>query len=713
MKLLAHLLAAALLTQVAASASTVLHVSPQGSDSGKGTEASPFLTVGRARDEIRALKKSGKAGPVDVVLAPGRYPVTSTITFSQEDSGKEGAPITYRAAEPGKASLIGAQAIPLTKFKKVTDPAIVGRLAPEARGNVVALSVKDAGLTHANRFPDKFDGGGGIFELFDSGGRMPLSRWPNEGYTTMKTVLQVGDKNVPGIFQYSDERPARWVKNPNVWLKGQWRVGWEDPAIKVASIDAGNTTITFAVGLPNGIGSKYARPAGSGKEPWAAINLLEEIDRPGEWALDFSTGTLYVWPREGNSELIVTQLDQPLIEVNGASDLRFENLVLEHSLGDGIVMEDVDRCLVAGCTVRDIAGRGIVVHGMHSGVLSCDVHDVGSGAIYISGGDRKTLTKSENFVINNHVHHYGQLNRQYSAGVHVGAMGNNAGGNQLRDAVGIRIANNVLHHAPRDAFFYSGNDNVYEFNEVYYCGYDTKDTGAWYSWLDWTMRGNVIRYNYVHDTIGGVNPDDGASGNLAYGNVFVGPNVGVWIASGPDNTIRHNVFVKDEGAVFAIDDRGVGRGYATNRRLIDRVLEVNPSAEPWASAHPEVATMLDNRPELPWRTKFIGNLIVSKNPAPTMNKMSAASQAIDGILEERDNLTVAEDPGFVDAAARDYRLKPESEVFSKIPGFEPIPFEKVGLYIDGYRKELPDEEQRMRSPEHSPYPATQEKAFGT
>lgn len=700
-------------------AGTVIHVAPDGKDTASGKADAPFQTIERARDEIRTLKAKGSPGPVTVELAPGTYPVAETIAFGPEDSGTEAAPISYRSASGRSAVLKGARTIPLSQFQKVTDPELVARLDESARGNVLSLSIQEGGIAHGGPFPLVFRDRGGIFELFDANGRLPLSRWPNEGYTTMGPVLSMGDKNVGGVFQFKDDRVLRWLKNPDVWLKGQWRVGWEDPAIRVQTIDAGNRTITFAAGIPNGIGSKYHRPTdgspiGSGKEPWAAINLLEEIDKPGEWAIDFSSGTLFVWPREGTSELVITQLAAPLIAVKGASWLRFENLTLEHSLGDGLVMEGVDHCLAAGLTVRNIAGRGIVLDGTNSGILSCDVNNIGEGAIYVAGGDRKSLTMSNNFVINNHVHHYGLLKRQYSAGIHVGTMDNPAGGNMVRDALGIRIAHNVMHHAPRDAFLYSGNDNIYEFNEIYYCGFDTKDTGAWYSWLDWTMRGNVIRYNFVHNTIGGVNPDDGASGNLAYGNVFVGPNVGVWIASGPDNIIRHNVFVKDQGPVFAIDDRGVGRGYATNPRLINRVKELNPIEEPWKSAHPELATMLENRPELPWRTQFVENLVVQKVPGPlVMNKMSKATQAVEGLLEERDNLVVTEDPGFIDPAAMNFGLKPDSEVFSKIPGFKPIPFEQIGLYIDSYRTELPTEEQRMRAPKYSPYPEDQDKAFGT
>ncbi len=694
-------------------------VSASGDDARDGrSRETAFATIERARDEVRRVLAAGglSEGAVHVNLLPGTFLLDRTVAFTAADSGTPEHPVIYRANEPGSVRLIGARAFKRSDFQPVKDPALLERMDPAARGRIVSLAVGPAGIKHAEKFPDRFDDSGGLFELFVDGNRLPLSRWPNDGaYTLMGRTLVVGDKATPGTFEYRDNRPERWLKSPDVWLKGQWRVGWEDPAIRVARIDPASKTITFAVGIPNGIGCKYNRPDGSGKEPWCAINLLEEIDRPGEWAMDFSTGTLFLWPPSDSpdSEILVSQLAEPLITVDGASHLRFVGLTLESSLGDGIVLNNVDSCLVAGCTVRNLARRGVVLHGTRSGVQSCDISHVGEGCIYVSGGDRKQLIMSENFVLNNHLHHYGVLKKQYSAGVHVGVLGNPAFPGHVLDAVGIRAAHNVIHHAPRDAFLYAGNDNVYEFNEVYYCGYDTRDTGAFYSWLDWTMRGNIIRYNFLHSTVGGVNPDDGASGNFVFGNVFKGPNVGVWIASGPDNTIKNNIFIKDQGSVFGMDDRGTSRKYATNPRLINRVLEIQPDKEPWASAHPELIGMLENQPDLPWRTKFVSNLIVSKDPKPSLLKMKPALVGNPEILLEKDNLTVSGDPGFVDAAAGNYALKPDSEVFQKIPGFEPIPFEKIGLMVDEYRKTLPPPEAFQRGPEHSPYPEDLDKNFGT
>jgi hypothetical protein len=51
-------------------------------------------------------------------------------------------------------------------------------------------------------------------------------------------------------------------------------------------------------------------------------------------------------------------------------------------------------------------------------------------------------------------------------------------------------------------------------------------------------------------------------------------------------------------------------------------------------------------------------------------------------------LYTQEDPGFVDAAKGDYRLKSDAGVLRRI-GFRPIPVEEIGLYEDEYRATWP------------------------
>jgi hypothetical protein len=47
-----------------------------------------------------------------------------------------------------------------------------------------------------------------------------------------------------------------------------------------------------------------------------------------------------------------------------------------------------------------------------------------------------------------------------------------------------------------------------------------------------------------------------------------------------------------------------------------------------------------------------------------------------------ENFITQKDPGFVDAAALNFSLKDDSVVFRELPGFERIPFERIGPRSD-------------------------------
>jgi Right handed beta helix region len=700
------------------SKSQEIFVAPNGNDARDGKSIpSAFATIDRACDEIRKIKSAGKlpVGGVTVEILGGKYSLENSLEFSAADSGTKESPIIYRAYQNQPVEILGGRVLKLSEFTSVSDEKTLARLDASARGKVVSAPIAKLGLKHAGPFPATFSDSGGIFELFWNGKRLPLSRWPNSAdpkdWTTMKKAIVNGDAKNPGTFEYRDERPSRWTQNQSIWLKGQWRVPWEDPAMRVAAIDTNAHTITFATGLANGIGNKYTRPFGNGKEPWCAVNLIEEIDEPGEWAIDFDSQTLFLWPPSTDCELMVSQLNDPMIAANSVTNIQFIGLTLESSLGEGIEAKNVDDVLIAGCTFRNLAKRAVTLNGYRSGVQSCDFYDLGESCVRIGGGDKLKLITSENFVVNNHMHNYGVLKAMYSAAVDMSFGGgpNDALFN-LGTAVGVRVAHNLIHDAPRDAVLVSGQENVFEYNEIFNCGFQSGDVGAFYSWLDWTIRGLVIRYNYIHDTVGGVNPDDGAAGNLVYGNIFAGDRVGVWIASGPDHKIINNIFVKDEGPVFGMDDRGAARGYATNARLIKAVMQISPTQPPWSTRFPEMTNLLERHPELPQQTKFERNLIVMKTGEPFSIKMNKERVADTNLFYAANNFVTASDPGFVDAAKNNFNLRPEAAVFKNILGFERIPFDQIGLQTDEYRRVLPTAEEIGRDAHKK---SGGDKKFGT
>ena len=62
-----------------------------------------------------------------------------------------------------------------------------------------------------------------------------------------------------------------------------------------------------------------------------AFNLLEEIDMPGEWYLDRSTGILYLYPPSNlrQASVEIGMLAAPMITLDKVAYVRIEGLVLD------------------------------------------------------------------------------------------------------------------------------------------------------------------------------------------------------------------------------------------------------------------------------------------------------------------------------------------------------------------------------------------------
>ncbi|NQT88654.1 right-handed parallel beta-helix repeat-containing protein, partial [bacterium] len=556
-------------------------------------------------------------------------------------------------------------------FRPVTDPAILKRLDPAARGKVVQLDLAALGIQHTGPWPDRFTDGGGIAELFFNSRRMPLARWPNTGYTTIKTVLDNGDENRGGTFVCRTDRPARWAEavKEGLWLDGFWRVPWQPETIRIAAIDTTKRTITHAAPVGGGLGSKYSKTvnglrAGSGKENWFAVNVLEELDRPGEWCLRFATKTVYFWPPaqlEG-ADILITDLKEPMVRVRGASGVLFRGITFTGGLGDGVHFEGGEGNLAAGCTFRNLGGTGVIVRGgkKHE-VWCCDLHDLGHGGIYVTGGDRKTLENAEHRVINNHIHHVGQVKRTYAPAIKVGAYG--------WDAVGCLVRNNLIHDLPHAAILYGGNNNILELNEIFRVALDSGDVGAFYTWHDWTSRGNVVRHNLITDSPGanGVYMDDGDSGDTVTGNVFVRMACGPFVGGGHDNIVRGNLSIECAKGIH-IDDRGVARGYnLEHARLVGQVKKMNPKQPPWSERYPEMVDILEKHPDWPTGT------VIEQNVTARCKKPIHIS----GKKEHYAFTTI-----------KDNRDQPDAKLPDAAKALD-IPVERIGLMIDYFRHSLP------------------------
>src|SRR5581483_12205550 len=94
-------------------------VAPNGDDSNPGTLAQPVRTLAKARDLVRP-RIASMAADLAVYLRAGTYPINSTVTFSNADSGQNGHYVKYLAYPGERPVITGGQ--PITGWK-LSDPA--------------------------------------------------------------------------------------------------------------------------------------------------------------------------------------------------------------------------------------------------------------------------------------------------------------------------------------------------------------------------------------------------------------------------------------------------------------------------------------------------------------------------------------------------------------------------------------------------------------
>jgi len=667
--LLSLALLALLLAAPVTAAPLALYVSPQGHDSAQGGKATPLATFAGARDRLRALKRAGKVPKegATVWIRGGTYFQSETFTLSAADDVAP-APVTYAAYGGEAVRLTGGRGV--TGWKAVTDPAILGRLDPAARGHVLQADLKALGITDYGKMTPRGFGSpvtpAGL-ELFFRDVPMTLARWPNVGQWAH--VAGAAADQGADHFSYDGDRPARWARAEDAWVYGYWKFDWADRYAPITGVDAAHHQIQMAPA------ADLVSPTAGHR--WYALNLLEELDTPGEWYLDRKAGRLYFWPPSDiKAGRPTVSLTRDLLHLDGVSHVTLRGLTLEACRGDAVTIRNGSHDLIEGCTLRNIGDRGATIAAStDSGVRGGEITGTGEGGATIDGGDRKTLVPGRNFVENCRIHDYSRWARTYRPGVGI-------------DGVGNRISHDLIYDAPHNAILLSGNDHLIEYNEIHHVCRETGDSGAFYMGRDWTMRGDIVRFNYFHDLtnetsvkgefhdVMGVYLDDTAAGAVVFGNVFVRAGHAIEIGGGRDIAVENNVFVDCHPAV-SLDARGLNWAAKSLAPGGDWGMEKRLAAVPYqgplySARYPHLAGILKDDPATP-KYDVIENNVASR--CPDWLQIQDKADSLPGITI-KDNLT-GRDPLFVGAAHGDYRLKAGSPAFAL--GFRRIPFEKMGL----------------------------------
>lgn len=712
-----------------------LYVNASAAPGGDGSYSHPFTDIASAQNKIRDLRAADALpnGGITVRIAAGEYPLAKGLKFGPDDSGTPACPITYCGDAAAAVLLTGGVKLRSEDFMPLTEAEASRLCDPGAAAHIRKIDLTAYGITSAaigaiysagsHILSHRYDNGegDGEAELFFGGKRMTLARYPNEGYLRVSKVIDEGGHNEPGrnprggTFVFDGETAAhvrRWSPSDDLWTFGYYRAEWADSSIRIRNIDIPNSALTLEQACIYGIkeGARYH-----------FFNVFEELDMPGEYYLDRKTCMLYFYPPADMSsqDAVLTVTTESLLDIAGADHLTFRELSLAYTRGDGITVSggfdimgtwsnrmrprretgvpDSSHITVDTCRIFAVRQSAVSAHGTDLTVRGCEVFNIGTGGIYVSGGDRNTLTKSGNVITDNLIHDWSQAVFTYC-----GAIG--------LQGCGHLVSHNDMHNCTHFAVLYLGNDHIIEYNHIHHVCLDTDDCGAIYSGRSYSDRGTVIRYNYIHDVgrpldalgIGtiaeGIYFDDLMSGQTVIGNILENiTGFAIQFGGGRDYVCENNIIINCRIAI-----QHCARGYHgafcggwygnlfadPNNREFVRLHMVPYLDEIWASAYPELA-----------RTKFTIEGVEEDDPDLCVNpsnsiirrNVSYPGKTFDCAIEidERARrFSYIEDPvrldtlntDFPGAAEGDYSMTDSAAILRVLPDFVPIPFAKIGRF---------------------------------
>ena len=704
--------------------------SETGSDeSGNGSVSAPWATIEKARDTIRELRKTQaypENGFVVELTGTFSYP-EKNLTFTAEDSGESAqAPMVYRASKAG-ALLVGGSPLRQDGFRKVSEPSVLARLKEDVRDKVWEFDLSTVGISGIEPLPQKFQTWPSV-ELFSNEKAMQIARFPNQGWLEIPKVVDRGVAPVdrtkdewefgvrPAVFEFSEEEPKRWDVSKGIWLMGFWCHDWFAETIKLGAIDTEKKQFTTEVNSRYGVGNHSAWH--TAKRRYFALNLLEELDVPGEWYIDVEKNVLYFYPKDGDlSDVVLSVQKKTMFEVWDAKHFILDGIQAKCSLGPALALRNCEDSIIKNVRVFNTTNDGVHIGGgKRSGLAYSEVFNAGRACVSLMGGDRKTLEKCENFVTNCHLHHSGRLQRT-------------SGGYCLYfGGCGCYIAHNLLHDSPYICICYGGNEHLFEFNEVHSAMMESGDGGGMYTGRDWGSLGNVIQFNYFHHfgqagvdwqkaqglspdyeplkesiMVMGVYLDDCDSGDTVRNNLFYRAGWAAFVGGGRYNKILNNLFIECTASVH-FDDRGLrhakpGEGFKNGWDLLAKIEEMNYDQSPWKERYPFLLNVMQDDPKLPLHNTVRGNISVGSSQwiqmhntvrETSLHRIDFTENYVFNAPASQQELFPLNPDGSVRAAFRDEQIPLgelekdrfrtlQQEIRKLVPKYQILPVEKMGL----------------------------------
>lgn len=688
-----------------------IYIAKNGNDTNPGTKELPVKSFDVA---FSLAAESERDGGVVIYIREGIYDASDGITIPEDLSGTEKNP-TFISAYPGEAvTLTGGININGKDFKVADDETAMRKLPESSKGKVYSVNLKELGYT-------KYPGIRTKLKVDDT--EYTLARWPNSG--TVKMAEYKGADGKDGVidigpvtngltgneitgntgqgfeFQVINPRPFSWENDDYLYMYGSFASEYLPNYQHIRTLNPEKQSIRTYT--HEEYGAKY-----DSHNTYYYLNVLEELDIPGEWYLDRNTGMLYIYPIAdlSDSTVKIPMSSNTLVRfTDGIRHVVLNGITVSDSGGKGIVIEGY-RNVVQNCTVSNISSNMAVemILAKNCGIINSKLYadvsitrNLNEGKKYAH--DSTNLRPTRNFIQNNYVIG-GQINVRYGV-QHIVSH------------------NTVMNHHTMCIYLAETQETIIEYNEVVGGPWRTIDGGMVYHEGGVGNLYNHIRYNYLHhstvkirNTPFGIYLDDLSSNAFAYGNVI---QQGTLFMHGGSRNVAYNNVIIDETVLPSIynsdnyvrSDMGSsafkngwiktdGASVYWNNNGFYKAGQIT-----WKNRYPTVYAWFEGLQRLrkgalnskyrfteadkawlaPQENVYKNNVIYNSNPV-----MGNTEHETGSLWENNYNVPEGTEI-FEDYENRNYNIKPDSAVYDVIDDFEPLPpLEKIGVVTEIHPK---------------------------
>ena len=647
-------------------AGTEIHVSPTGSDAGRGTSAAPLATLAAAQ---RLARESAGREPVTVWLHDGVYYLADTLRLTAVDSGREDAPVVYSAA-PGER------------------PIISGGLRLELDW------VPDHGGVYRAATPPDLS----IDQLFVNGDRQHMARYPNFSIDARPFNGTAADAIAP-------ERMAAWADPRGGYIHAMHTALWGDMHWRILGKGT-DGSLQYEGGWQNN------RPSPMHAQFRFVENVREELDAPGEWYHDARHNTLYFIPAADvdlSTAIVEVVVLRHLIEFAGTREepvqhITLRGLTFQHAArtfmdnrepllrsdwtvyrGGAVVLEDARDVHIESCDFDQLGGNAIFITNRNRqiAIRDCLIRESGANGIALVGDPE--AVRSPLFQYGDRVD-YAKLDRvpgprsdrfpsdcliEDCLITRTGRFEKQTAPVQISMAQNITVRHCSIYDVPRAGINIGDGcwgGHVIEHCDVFDTVLETGDHGSFNSWgrdrywnpdvrlvdqevakdpdlplLD-VVRPIILRNSRWRCDHGwDIDLDDGSSHYRIYNNLLL--NGGLKMREGYQRIATNNVVVGNSLHPHVWFERS---GDVFVRNIV---------MGPYLPAHMEI---------VPWGEQIDFNLFTTSDE----DRLRFADRGCDA-------QSVVDDPQFIDAAQGDFRVRDESAALQL--GFENFPMDRFGV----------------------------------